>query len=315
MRCGTARWLFVLVAMLTTGSSIVWMQVRSPTYKATAEVVATPLPQDDPALVGIQPLPDPFETTRTLQTAAGLLRSEEAARATARRVGRGYTARRVLEDIEVEPRGESNLLAVVASAQSPALAAEVGQPVHLCGARHPGPDVPGNLRRRIASLQAQLRSLSRQSRTSPEDATLEASIGEVSQRVGRLRELVGVLDTVPRRTADAQLPTSASGAPQWLVASLAAVFGLALGCGAALLRSAVDRRLTEEDESAGDLPRAHPGAHRRRRRRPLRPAEPGGLPHAGDAAVGAGHRPAPRRRERRRARARAARARVQRVPG
>ena len=59
----------LLVVFVACG---LWLAQRSPTYEATAEILVTPLPQDDPTFQGLPFLRDYGEATRTIQTAATL---------------------------------------------------------------------------------------------------------------------------------------------------------------------------------------------------------------------------------------------------
>jgi len=78
------------------------------------------------ALQGVDVLrADLTESTRTMQTAASLLDSPAAAELTARRLGPGWTRPRVQSAVEVETKGQSNVLSVVASAEEPSTAARL----------------------------------------------------------------------------------------------------------------------------------------------------------------------------------------------
>ena len=96
----------VLVAVVTLAAilaSILWIVVRPPDYEATANLLVNPLPQEEEVFRGLPLLRDSGDPTRTIQTAATLVESPQAADRTARALGDGWTAKRVLEAVTVTP--------------------------------------------------------------------------------------------------------------------------------------------------------------------------------------------------------------------
>ena len=75
------RGLVVLTTLAFLAAALLWLSfARTPSYEATANVLVTPLPQDDEIFRGLQLLRDSGDPTRTMQTAASLMTSPEAAR-------------------------------------------------------------------------------------------------------------------------------------------------------------------------------------------------------------------------------------------
>src|SRR4029450_9475717 len=74
-------------------------------------------PQTDEFL-GLPVIRDSGDPTRTSQTAATLLESPEAARAPATPLGAGWSEQKVPGAADLQPEGESNILAVTARADS-----------------------------------------------------------------------------------------------------------------------------------------------------------------------------------------------------
>src|SRR5688572_28102179 len=109
----------VLVAFCTLASligCIAWLAQRSSEYETTAEILVTPLPQGDVAFQGLPFLRESGDPTRTIQTAATLVESPAAAERTARELGGGWTRDSVSSAIDVQPQGESSVLAVTGKA-------------------------------------------------------------------------------------------------------------------------------------------------------------------------------------------------------
>ena len=235
------KWIVLLVLLATVGASAAWLELRSPTYEASAQLLVTPLPQDDQTFLGFRLLRDSGDPTRTVQTAATLVESRSAAQDAAQALGPGWDADRVLDAVEVEPEGESNILAVTASADSAGLAAQVAN------------------RFTRAALQERQRDLDRQIETELTDAEARlqaqpAPSVDLAARVEQLQALRGGEDPTLSLSQFATPPGSPSGASTPLVLILAALGGLALGCVAAVLLELADRRIRDEADALAIYP-------------------------------------------------------------
>ena len=211
--------------------ALAWLAIREPEYRATARILIDPASSDDETLLGLPLVRDAGDPTRTAQTAAALLRSPDAAAATARRLGGGSTTRSVLDAVAIEPAGESNLLAVTAAAGLPADAARLANAF-----------AAATLADRDAKLLAAIeREL---------EAVPAAAPGtEPPPRVLRLEELRASGDPTVSLADEALPPRSASGWPWWLVLALALIAGAVCGAIAAIVAGMRSpRRLAGEEE-------------------------------------------------------------------
>jgi Mrp family chromosome partitioning ATPase len=239
----------LVVLLITLGvvlTAIAWLvAVRTPTYQASAQLLVSPLPADDQAFVGLPVLRDYGDPTRTVQTAANLITSPPAAQSTAEVLGDGWTRTRVLDSIDVEPQGESNILSVTGHAPSGPAAARLANTY----ARQVLDVRQAELRRQTEPMLSEL------------TARLEA-IGD-SDPVAR-QELQAQLASVEnvRNGSDptlslsqtAEVPTAPSGASPAIILALALLAGLALGAGTAVLMELLDRRVRDEDEALAIFP-------------------------------------------------------------
>jgi Mrp family chromosome partitioning ATPase/capsular polysaccharide biosynthesis protein len=219
-----------LVVALTTiaalGVAAALLATREPTYTSTAQLLVTPLPQDDRTFLGTTLLRDSGDPTRTVQTAAALVDSPLAARRAARRLGGGIDEQTVQSRVNVQPLGESNVLSVTASSTT-------------------------------ADGAARLANEFAQSALAVRGEEIRSQVDAVMQTVGpdptpadktRLAELRAVRDRgdpTLMLSAPAQVPQFANGAAAWLVLVLAAIAGFTLGSIAALLML---RRIADERE-------------------------------------------------------------------
>jgi len=227
---------FVLVTLAALGGAAALLATRSPTYEATAELLVTPLQQDDRTFIGITLLRDSGDPTRTVQTAAALIASPDVARRTAQGLGGSVTQDSVEDAIKVEPLGESNILGVTAQAASASEAATLAN-------RY----VRESLELRSELLRAQV-------------VRAIAGLRDVAQRNDgelssvdstRLSELRAVRDRGDPSLALAQAaqpPKAATDPPAWLVLALALVAGLTLGAIVAVLIERLDRRVRDVEQ-------------------------------------------------------------------
>jgi Mrp family chromosome partitioning ATPase len=238
--------LVVLTTLACLAAAILWLSfARTPTYESSANLLVTPLPQDDQTYRGLQLLRDSGDPTRTIQTAASLVTSPEAARRTARQLGPGWNTQRVLDSVNIEPEGESNILAVTGSADDPKLAARLANTFadETLAVRR---DV---LERGIGPLLDQLRARSEALGNSDTEAA-----AELSAQINQLESVRTGNDPTLDISQRAEVPDSPSGAPPAVIVVLALVAGLALGAAAAVLVELLDRRIRDEEEALAILP-------------------------------------------------------------
>ena len=218
------RLLAAIVVLATLLASIVWLSQRTPEYKATARLLVNPLPQTD-ELLGLPVIRDSGEPTRTMQTAASVLESPRAARAAASRLGAGWTAQQVLNDIDLQPQGESNILAVTARTDNARTAVDLTNTF----AKATLDTRDAALRQDVAPLIDQLK------KTRASLGTSDPSAADIESRIVALEELAvgGDPSTGFSRVAAS---TSAEGAPGWLIVFLALLAGLVLASVTAVLK-------------------------------------------------------------------------------
>jgi capsular polysaccharide biosynthesis protein len=230
--------LVIFVTLATVAAAVVWLQLRQPRYEASAQVLVAPLPQEDQTFLGLQVLRDSGDPTRTVQTAATLLDSPRVAALAARKLGDGWTAERVDDAVDIEAAGESNILAITASGGSAREARRVANRFALTALT----DRNRALSRQIASELDRLHT--RQDAldpAAPDAAALGSKISELESVAARGDPTFSLSQT-------ATTPQSPEGAGPLLVIPIAALAGLAIGSGAALLLELFDRRLRSESE-------------------------------------------------------------------
>jgi capsular polysaccharide biosynthesis protein len=109
-------------AVALVGAAI-YLGLRNEQYEATVDVIVAPLATDDPEFQGLPLIRESSDGSRPVQTATGLLHGAAIANMTAKALGSEWTERKVEDAVLVQPRGESNLVAISAEAASPKEAA------------------------------------------------------------------------------------------------------------------------------------------------------------------------------------------------
>jgi tyrosine-protein kinase len=238
------RLLVVVVVLATLFASIVWMTQRTPEYKATARLLVTPLPQTDEFL-GLPVIRDSGDPTRTMQTAATLLELPEAAQATADKLGGGWSAQKVLDAVELEPEGESNILAVTARAEGKEAAIELANTF-----------TDAALAERNAALsRAADPIIARLNQTRARLGASDPSAADIEDRIVTLEALSAAGDPSTKLSRRAGPSASVAGAPPWLIVFLALLAGVVLGSVAALLMEMLGLQVIRDE---ADLHEADP---------------------------------------------------------
>jgi capsular exopolysaccharide synthesis family protein len=224
-----------LVTVATLLSAVLWLTLRADSYDATAQLLVTPLPQDDQTFLGLQLLRDSGDPTRTVQTAATLVESQQAADRAAQKLGKGWTGEEVLSRVEVEPQGESNVLAVTGRGSSAEEAMRIAN--EFAGSA---------LAIRNEALATQIAAAITRLTT-----RLDQQRGDqTDEQTARLEQLEAVRSEGDPTLSLSQpaLEGTAVGAGKPVVLFLALLAGLALGSVAAILMEMADRRVRTEDE-------------------------------------------------------------------
>ncbi len=219
----------VVIIVMAGAAAAAWLSAKEPSYTATAEVLITPLPADDRVFLGLQLLRDSSDLTRTAQTAAALIASPSAAKLTAERLGDGVTQASVENNVTVEPQGQSSIIAVSGRDKDPQAAVTLANTY-----------VESALRVRSTLMSQQIAQLVARL----QDDTAPETVG----RVAELRSFADGDDPTITLSQLAAPPSTADGAPRWLILALAVIAGCAIASGVALLMDLASRRLRDAQE-------------------------------------------------------------------
>src|SRR5215208_5426011 len=233
--------LIVIVTLLVALVAVVWSAVRAPTYKASAQILVTPLPDNGGSDPRLPVLRTSSDRTRAIQTAANLLDSPAAAATAADRLGRGWTPARVDAMVDVLPEGESDVLSVTASADDAALAARVANVYARSSLEARG--------RALAPVVASLTSQTAAELRGEKDPASPLALN-LAERLSDLRALGNGVDPTLSLTRAAEPPSSTVGASRSLLALLGLLAGVAVGVGSALVLDAFGPSRIDNAEQA-----------------------------------------------------------------
>jgi capsular exopolysaccharide synthesis family protein len=224
----------------TVATAAVYSLTAPKRYKASADLLVTPIAANDETFVGISVLRETTQS-RSVVTAARLIKTAAVANGVKKKLGLQLSTGRILGDIEVKPQEQSNIVTIVATAGSPSTAANLanGFAEELIAQRS------DQFQRELSAVLARLRS-----RLDAIPST-QANSGEavaIEQRLGELASLVDAKDPTLQISARAVPP----GSPAWprpvLSVAVAFIAALLLGTGAALGLEFFNPLVRREDE-------------------------------------------------------------------
>ena len=110
------RWGLLAVACAACiGAAGAYLSLVGPTYSARADILITPVAADR-AIADTGVVVESIESIRSIQTAAVLINTDEAAVRTAARMGDGWTPQMVIDAVDIAPRGQSSVVSITATA-------------------------------------------------------------------------------------------------------------------------------------------------------------------------------------------------------
>lgn len=227
-----------LVTGLSVAAALLWTVLSSPEYKATATLLAAPLPATNESFVGIDLLRESADGTRTLQTAAALLDTRAAAERTAGKLGGDWTTKDVQDAVSVEPQGQTNIVDVTGTDTSAAGAALLANTYV------------------DAALELRRTRLTQQAGAAADDVrshlkTLPAGSSAAAELEARLPQLEAVRAGTDPTLGVGQVaapPDNRSGTPTAVTIVLSALLGLIAGIAIAVWLDSTARRGATEDE-------------------------------------------------------------------
>jgi capsular polysaccharide biosynthesis protein len=209
------------------------MSQRDQSYEATAKLVINPLAQYDVTFLGTSLIRDAGDANRTPATVADTIDSGAIAAETGRRMGGGYTASRVRDDVDVKPADNRNVVEIKARAGDRALAERLAGTYAQATFDVRWRTIDKELAARIAAFQDRRRA-----------APDSADVGR--ERVLRSVRRGGTDPTLKLQGIDPAV--SANSLPAGVIVALALLGGLLLGGLTAFLMGGLGRAVQSEED-------------------------------------------------------------------
>ena len=232
--------LVITIVVVSVATAVVWEKTRPSKYNATAQILVTPVSNDGtyaglPAVVTA----DSADPARTLQTATSVVESPAAAILTAQQLRGSWTQKSVGEAVAIQPRGESDIVSVTATASGALGSAKLANTYARAAL---------SLHATLLSHEAkvQVKQLEARQKLLPEGENAAAT--QLAAQVNALSSVANGHDPNFSLLQAAPIPTSQAGSSKKLIVALALLAGLLIGVGAAIAIEYLNRRVRDEDE-------------------------------------------------------------------
>jgi capsular exopolysaccharide synthesis family protein len=233
--------LIVSIVVVAVGTAVAYSLLAPKRYEAEADILITPISASDDTFLGISVLRESADQTRTVLTAARLIKTPQVADGVRSRLGLAESREDLLDSIEVKPLGQANIVAVEGKADTAEGAAQRANAFGEELVRQRTAQFQEELQTAIGRLTTRLDALPADERDAPEGIA-------VAQRLAELESLVGARDPTLQVSSRAVPPESPAWPRPVLSVAVAFLAALLLGSGFALALELVSPRVTREDE-------------------------------------------------------------------
>ena len=232
--------LVVGVLAVTIAAALLYLAVTDKVYEAEAEVLVSPVGNDDPVTQGLPLIRESNDPTRDVETAARLVTGRNVAERVRRRLNLSESATELVESVDAAPVAQSNIVAVTGDGPTPERARDLTNGF----ARGVVAERTAELRRQI---DQQLPGL-RQRAIAEEGTALAGTQGSARSQLAQLERLRASGDPTLRLQTSAVAPSAAASPRPVLTLAAGILGGLVIGVGAAFVLQALDPRLRREEQ-------------------------------------------------------------------
>jgi capsular exopolysaccharide synthesis family protein len=232
--------LVVGVLAVTIAAALLYLAVTDKVYEAEAEVLVSPVGNDDPVTQGLPLIRESNDPTRDVETAARLVTGRNVAERVRRRLKLTESATELVESVDAAPVAQSNIVAVTGDGPTPERARDLTNGF----ARGVVSERTTELRRQI---DQQLPGL-RQRALAEEGTALAGTQGSARTQLAQLERLRATGDPTLRLQTSAVAPSDAASPRPVLTIAAGILGGLVIGVGAAFVLQALDPRLRREEQ-------------------------------------------------------------------
>ncbi|MEA2385065.1 MAG: tyrosine-protein kinase [Solirubrobacteraceae bacterium] len=239
-----ARWWFVAaVVVLCTGAAALYAVTATKIYDARADILVTPVPDDQTAVLGLGLLRKASDPTRDVTTATQLIDNAQVAARVQRDLGSSSSPEALLQKISVSPVANSSVVAVTASSPDPHAAQRLANAFGQGAVDERTAQLHQELGPAIRTMRARIRQIT--GKNDPSTAT--AATQPLFQQLAAMEALQSAPDPTIRLETPAALPTAPASPRKRLAIVGGLIAGLLIGIGGVFALNALDPRRGRED--------------------------------------------------------------------
>src|SRR4051794_251389 len=234
------KWLILASVLVCTALAAAYVVTATKKYQAETDLLVTPVQSADTALNGLGLIQASSDPTRDVETASRLITNTDVARRVKQDTKDSRTPQQLLEQVQVAPVAQSNIVAITAEEPSPQQAQKLANAFGTAAVEVRTIQFHGALDKAIADLKTRVPANPTPAETA--DPTSLAS------QLSRLQALRGADDPTMRVQSLADLPTDPVSPKKKLSLIAGVIAGLILGIGGAFALRVLDPRLRREEQ-------------------------------------------------------------------
>lgn len=232
-------WFVVIIVVICVGAAIATLSQTAKVYQSSADLLITPVPGDNAALVGLGLPGSSSDPTRDIQTIARLIKTQVVARRVIEKRALNTTPGALLKEIDATPVASSDVVSVTARAGDPQAAAALANAFATASVEERTARLNRQLDVVIPQLREQLLGLQ------PAETDARATI---SQRLRDFEALRSSGDPTIRLAVPAEPVLSAISPRPALTLAAAILAGLLIAIAAIFGSQLIDPRLRQEEQ-------------------------------------------------------------------
>lgn len=233
--------LITLIVVAAVAASAAYAQTSPKRYKASADLLVSPVSPSDNTFVGINVLRESSDQSRAVLTVARLVQSQQIAVAARRRLRVRTSPQALLHSISVSPLGQSQIVTITATASNPRSAAAIANAVASSLVASRTARFQADVRTQMNRLRTSLNGIPSDQKNSPESLAIQ-------QRLGDVAALVGLPDPSIQIANPAVRPQEPSWPRPKLTIAVAFAAALLFGSAVALALDFFNPRLRREED-------------------------------------------------------------------
>jgi len=235
------RWFVILAVVVCTGASLLYALTASKVYEAHADMLVTPLPDDQTGVLGLGLLRRASDPTRDVTTASRLIDNTEVATQVRRNLLSGESPGALLQQISVAPVANSSIVSITASTGSPRRSQQLANAFATAAVRLRTEQLHREVAPAIQNMRQQIQDIS-----GGKNATISSATQPLYEQLAAMEALRSGPDPTLRLETPASLPPGPASPRPKLDVVAGIIAGLLIGVAGAFALNAIDPRKARE---------------------------------------------------------------------